>query len=75
MFTLNLQPYTIIITIFNHSFLACYRLQINYFDESMKKIWDTSHPFKSWNFFRTSAIQGDFDIAILSNNNLIYFYL
>lgn len=41
----------------------------------MKKIWGTSHPFKSWNSFRTSAIQGDFNIAILSNNNFINLFL
>lgn len=41
----------------------------------MKKIWDTSRPFKLWNFFRTSAIQGDFDIAILTNNDFINLFL
>lgn len=40
----------------------------------MKKIWDTSHPFKSWNSSQTSAIQGNFNI-ILPNNNFINLFL
>lgn len=69
---LHLQFLYLIIRFFAY---LCYRLQINYFDESMKKIWDTSHPFKSWNSSQTSAIQGNFNIVILPNNNFINLFL